>query len=195
MSQNEFKVRAQRILRGQSDNDPKELLQLAKDLMKEKSFTLARRILGRALSEPSINENPTLKHKIHQQAAVCTYKDMDLPADERLDRALDLLHATDHLETTTDQETLGIAGAIYKRKWGVDSQKQQLERSLLYYLRGHEQGVVKDRGYTGINAAFVLDLLAHQETEDAKKAGIVSRVSEAAARARPSHPRRDYRES
>jgi len=178
MSQNEFKVRAQRILRGQSDNDPKELLQLAKDLMKEKSFTLARRILGRALSETSINENPTLKHKIHQQAAVCTYKDMDLPADERLDRALDLLRATGDLATTTDQETLGIAGAIYKRKWGVDSQKQQLERSLFYYLRGHEQGVEKDRGYTGINAALVLDLLAHQEADDAKKAGIVSRVSQ-----------------
>ncbi|MCA1632153.1 MAG: patatin-like phospholipase family protein [Acidobacteria bacterium] len=185
MSQSESVEKAQRILRGQSANDPAEMLQLAKALMKEKSFTYARRILGRALSETSINESHKLKRQIHQKAAVCTYKDMDLPADTRLDRALDLLRATDDLATTTDQETLGIAGAVYKRKWEVDSQKQQLERSLFYYLRGYEQGAQKDQGYTGINAAFVLDLLAHQEAEDAKKAGFVSLVSdERRARAR-----------
>ena len=46
-------------------------------------------------------------------------------------------------------------GAIYKRKWELDNQKQQLERALNYYQRGYEQGTAKDQGYTGINAGFV----------------------------------------
>jgi len=32
-----------------------------------------------------------LREKIYQQFALCTYKDQDLPADERLDRALEIL--------------------------------------------------------------------------------------------------------
>ncbi|MCA1592876.1 MAG: patatin-like phospholipase family protein [Acidobacteria bacterium] len=154
--------------------EPSDMLELAKELMKEKSFTLARRILGRAIIEPSINDDYPLRLKIHQKAAVCTYKDMDLPADLRLDRALDILRSCEDLTTTKNQETLGITGAIYKRKWEVDSQRQQLERSLFYYLRGYAEGAEKDQGYTGINAAFVLDLLAHQEEQEAGKANMRS---------------------
>src|SRR5919112_461743 len=122
-----------RILRGESPPPPREVLRLAKELKESKSFTLARRLLGRALLDPAINDDPRLKLQIHQQAAVCTYKDMDLPADSRLDRALELLRVCEPLEATKNQETLGIAGAIYKRKFEVDSQRRQLERSLGYY--------------------------------------------------------------
>ncbi|MGB8508560.1 MAG: tetratricopeptide repeat-containing protein [Pyrinomonadaceae bacterium] len=186
MKQNEWVDKAQLILRGESAPPPAEMLELARHLMGQNAFTYARRILGRAIIEPSINDNQGLKLKIHQQAAVCTYKDMDLPADTRLDRALDILRSVVDLATTIDQETLGITGAIYKRKWEVDSQKQQLERSLFYYLRGYEVGVEKDNGYTGINAAYVLDLLAHQEEEEAKKANANSQ----SARARRDEARR-----
>jgi predicted acylesterase/phospholipase RssA len=176
--------RAQSILRGKSALPPIEMLSLAKELMAEKAFTYARRILGRAALEPSINNDQSLKRQIHQRAAVCTYKDMDLPADTRLDRALDLLRVTDDLAATTDQETLGIAGAIHKRKWEIDGQQVQLERSLVYYLRGYAQGAENDQGYTGINAAFVYDLLAHQE-EAAGKASIqLLNVEERRAEAR-----------
>ena len=178
MSQNAHVERAQRILRGASALTPAEMLELAKELMNVKSFTYARRILSRAADEPSINDDHRLKRRIYQKAAVCTYKDMDQPADTRLDRALDLLRTCDDLAKTKDQETLGIAGAIYKRKWEIDSQKQQLERSLFYYLRGYEEGAENDQGYTGINAAFVLDVLAHQEEDEAKKAGNESLVAE-----------------
>ena len=65
-----------------------------------------------------------------------------------------------------------MAGAIHKRLWELDGQKQHLERSLAFYLRGYEQGVEGDYGYTGINAAFVLDLIADQEEEEARKASI-----------------------
>ncbi len=174
MTQSQYVKQAQLILQGKSALEPTEMLALAKELMGEKSFTLARRILGRAIIEPSINDDYKLRVKIHQKAAVCTYKDMDLPADLRLDRALELLRSCEDLSTTKDQETLGITGAIYKRKWEVDGQRQQLERSLFYYLRGYAEGVKSDQGYTGINAAYVLDLLAHQEEQEADKASMNS---------------------
>jgi predicted acylesterase/phospholipase RssA len=169
------------------------MLALAKALMKKKDFTSARRILGRALLDSASIDDQPLRLKLRQQAAVCTYKDMDLPADTRLDRALDILTTCESLSNSTNQETLGIAGGIYKRKFEIDGQRQQLERSLFYYLRGYVQGAPADkratlfdylrddpaatvttkddRGYTGINAAFVLDQLAHLEEKEASAAG------------------------
>src|SRR5262249_25799507 len=96
---------------------PAELLKLAKTLKdEEQAFTLARRLLMRAVAAPELDEDPKLRRKILQQCALCTYKDTDLPAYERLETALGLLRRADDLATTTDQETLGLCGAIYKRK-------------------------------------------------------------------------------
>lgn len=164
---------AKEILRGK-EATPKEILELAKRLKEIKSFNYARRVLARAAVDQATNQEPELELKIHQQWALCTYKDNDLPADARLDHALKILRRVEKLDTTKNQETLGLVGAVYKRKWEIDNQKQQLERSLLYYKRGYQEGAEKDQGYTGINAAFVLDLLAYQEEDEAKKAGIVS---------------------
>jgi predicted acylesterase/phospholipase RssA len=165
------------VLRGQS-LEPRDMLKLAKKLKEEKQFGLARRLLARARLEPSLNDDPKLRLEVYQQSALCTYKDPDLQADARLDRALEILRQScEDINTTTDQETLGITGAIYKRKWELDNQKQQLERALNYYQRGYAQGPANDQGYTGINAAFVLDLLAHQEEEEAKKAQVASEVA------------------
>ncbi len=168
---------ARDALRGQT-REPSDLLALAKKLKGEKQFGLARRVLARARLEPSLAENPALKLEIYQQSALCTYKDPDLQAEARLDQALDILRQScEGIDTTTNQETLGIVGAIYKRKWEVNNQKQQLERSLNYYRRGYAQGPANDQGYTGINAAFVLDLLAQQEEDEARKAGVVPEQS------------------
>lgn len=179
MAKNETEnVKAARaILRGQS-LEPSEMLALARKLKDERQFGFARRLLARALIEPSLSDNPPLRLTVHQQAAVCTYKDPDLQADARLDRALDILRqSSEDINSTRNQETLGITGAIYKRKWELDNQKQQLERALSYYLRGYAEGPAKDQGYTGVNAAFVLDLLAHQEEEESRKAKVVSEVA------------------
>src|SRR5262249_42702750 len=92
-----------------------------------------------------------------------------------------------------------LAGAIHKRKWEVDGQRLHLERALFYYLRGYAQGAPEgsradvlrylhdnpgcqlraddDQGYNGINAAFVLDVLAQQEQEEARRAGLTSEVA------------------
>jgi predicted acylesterase/phospholipase RssA len=161
---------AQQILRG-GQAEPPEILELAKALKAENRFSYARRLLSRASTAAGICQDRKLRKKIFQELALCTYKDEDLPADERLDRALEILCQIEDFDTTIDQETLGLLGSIHKRKWEVDNQRQNLERSLFYYLRGYEQGVVTDQGYTGINAAFVLDRLASLESQEAIRAG------------------------
>lgn len=170
-------LQAQEVLRVPNLLKPDEVLKLSAKLKEGKAFTYARRILARTIKDPRIYEDKKLRLKTYQQLALCTYKDADLPADERLDRALNSLREVEDLSETKNQETLGLAGAIYKRKWEIDNQKSQLERALLYYLRGYDEGPANDQGYTGINAAFVLDLLAHEEEKEAKKANLTSETA------------------
>lgn len=169
--------KAKLILRG-ADAPLEEMQRLAKDLKNDTSFGYGWKILSRARRKPEVQTNNKLNRSLAQQQAVCTYKDPDLPADQRLDRAFEILQRNDDLKTTEDQETLGIAGSIHKRLWELDGQKQHLERSLAFYLRGHGLGVEsEDNGYNGINAAFVLDLLADQEEREAAKAYTVSETA------------------
>ena len=168
--------RAKVILRG-GQEDPQTIFDLAKELKNENRFTYARRLLLRASKHKETASNKKLRLQIYQQLALCTYKDEDLPADERLTRALDILQEIADFDTTTDQETLGLIAAVYKRKWEVDDQRQNLERALQYYMRGYEQGCDGDQGYTGINAAFILDRLAYLEEGAADKAGRDSAVA------------------
>ena len=68
--------------------------------------------------------------------------------------------------------------------WQVDTDKQHLERSFAYYHRGFLKLEPKtDAGYTGINAAYVLDLLAHIEERYASDVG-----TESATAPRTAHP-------
>ena len=60
-----------------------------------------------------------------------------------------------------------MAGSIHKRFWQVNPNKGYLEKSLDFYMRGYLEGPENDFGYTGINAAFVQDLLAHIEEQAA----------------------------
>ncbi len=166
---------AENILRGEQAS-PKDILDLATELKNDKYFGYARRLLFRARQDPGISADPKLATRLRQQHALCTYKDPDLPADLKYDRALEILAQCDDLSTTRKQETLGIAGAIFKNKWETFGQRSDLERSLAYYLRGYRQGIAGDYGYTGINAAFVLDVIADQEA-CAFRAGNATSVS------------------
>jgi predicted acylesterase/phospholipase RssA len=162
---------AKTIIAGQDANFD-IMFGLAKKLKNERAFGYARRILERARNKPEAN-HPDNRLKLAQQLALVTYKDPDLPPDEKLDDAFNILCKVDDIRTTKNQETLGLAGAIHKRLWELDGQKQHLERSMVFYLRGYEQGVEGDFGYTGINAAFVLDLIADQEEEAARETNIL----------------------
>jgi predicted acylesterase/phospholipase RssA len=148
---------AEDILRGKPAT-PHEIYDLAMDLKsKERQFGYARRLLALA-RQGSINGDAQFRTKLRQQHALCTYSDPDLSEEIRFDRAIQILADGDDLRNTTDQETLGIAGSIYKYKWQAFAQYHDLETSLHYYRRGYEYGIGSDKGYTAINAAFVYDL-------------------------------------
>jgi predicted acylesterase/phospholipase RssA len=141
-----------------------EALDLIKQLKKKDEFRWGRGVLN-TITRRGVD--PSLRLRIAQEWALCTYKDPDLPALDALNRALRILREGDDPDRTTDQETLGLAGAIHKRFWQATGQKRHLERSLHYYRRGYELDPVAKEGYTSINAAFVLDQLADIEQSDA----------------------------
>ncbi|HEX3559383.1 MAG TPA: patatin-like phospholipase family protein [Pyrinomonadaceae bacterium] len=197
-------ARAIEVLGGATVMQPDEMLELAKSLAEYKQMGYARRVLNRACAVVSRNEYPKLYTKIFQKAALYTYKDPDLPLEWKLDRAYKILGKIEDLAATHDTETLGLAGAIFKRKWEVDGKRQNLERALFYYLKGYAQGLPagatvaeradvlkylrenpasvldasKDQGWNGLNAAFVLDVLAAQEDEEAARVGVSARIAD-----------------
>ena len=169
-SESETASRARTILAG-AGAKPEELQALAKRLQGERAFGLARRLLERGYQDLAVRSDASLRAALATRLALCTYKDPDLPIDKALDTALAILKENFDLAATMDREVLGLAGAIWKRRFEVSAQKRDLERSCAYYLRGSEQGAVGDDGYAGINAAFVLDILAEFEDADARAAG------------------------
>lgn len=132
----------------------------------QRIFALARKGLGEG-SGADDADGGKLRRRLRQQEALCTYKNPEVINEDGLKDAIRILDSdpAEPLRTTTDPETLGIAGAIHKRLWEVDGREGHLERSLHYYLRASEQGVAADDGYTGINTAYVLDLLAATREE------------------------------
>jgi predicted acylesterase/phospholipase RssA len=149
---------------GGQELSPKQLKDLVKRLKHEDKFGSARKVLAKVRGAQILDA--TLRTWFAQQHALCTYKDSDLPVLKALDEALAILWGFFDLASTFDQETLGIAGGVYKRRWQATGQKDQLERSYHYYRRGFDVGTEKDHGYTAANAAFVLDQLADIEMTD-----------------------------
>jgi predicted acylesterase/phospholipase RssA len=99
---------------------------------------------------------------VQQILARSIYKDEDLLAPQKFESALDTLEKHCVLADSTDRETLGLAGACYKRMWDHTGQRTHLEKSLKWYARGREVAPDAD-GWLGVNTAFVSDLLGVQE--------------------------------
>lgn len=166
--------RAKNVIRGEEET-PEELFALGKRLKDANQFGLAWRVFDRI----RIDATHVLWKTVKQQTANCVYKDPDLPSDDRLDLALEILRTCENLSTTDDRETLGITGGAYKRMWEEDGQRANLEKSLSYYRRGHRSAQLDHDGYCGINAAFILDVLGSKELEGGDEVGSQMRFSEA----------------
>ncbi|MDD1612152.1 MAG: patatin-like phospholipase family protein, partial [Methylococcaceae bacterium] len=149
---------------------PEAILTLAQNLIRFDIFGLARRVLDKAV-EQNISDRQ-LKEKIANKRALATYKDTQLNPELALNRSNGILRESIDNKTVKDQETLGLAGAIYKRMWELDGARSNLELSLIYYERGYKAGIANDDGYTAINAAYVHDLLAHLEERQAQEIGV-----------------------
>ncbi len=148
--------------------DTREAIKLAKELKDLDEFGYAWRLLERLRQSDEVTKDDALDLRFRQEIALCTYKDTHLNDEYRLVRALEILDQGDHLQDSSNPETLGLAGAIHKRLWQVRNDKRELETSLRYYRRGHEADRANEfekQGYPGINAAFILDSLASLESE------------------------------
>jgi len=149
---------ARRIIAGAKITDLQEAIDRAKALKGENRFDLARSVLAAAPVQPG----DPFYVLVQQQIALCTYKDEDIPMPHRFYAALDVLRTKCALDTTLDTETLGLAGAVYKRLWEFIGQRETLERSLACYHKAYKQKP-NDQGYVAINTAYILDVLASKE--------------------------------
>ncbi|MFQ6023906.1 MAG: tetratricopeptide repeat-containing protein [Acidiferrobacterales bacterium] len=153
-----------------------ELKELIKVLKGELEFGLARKTLSKAREqEPS---DPW----IIQQLALSTYKDEELLASMRFADALALLEEVGlrdpdeaiqqrRIDPITLPETLALGGAVYKRKWEHGGQLEDLHQALALYRAAWERDGQLDKGYGGVNAAYVLDILASRARIVAVRSG------------------------
>ncbi|MFN0148623.1 MAG: patatin-like phospholipase family protein [Dehalococcoidia bacterium] len=156
-----------------------EALGLLDHLKREKQFEFGHALLAKALENPSLTAEERVP--LRQERAQCLYKDPDLAPEFALSEALKALTGPDApaLEDETDKETLGIAGAIYKRWWEVDGERSNLERACSFYEKGYAQELALRAGdgglaldwYAGINAAYVRALLAVEATDPSAASG------------------------
>ena len=154
---------AREIVGGERTMAPADLLSLGRALEDENHIGYARRVYGVAIQLPAHELADVLRIRL----AFATYKDPDLPVDDRLRAAealaADLLSRADILPVSQRQELFGILGGISRERWMVYGQKEHLEKAAVWYRRGYELGIAPDFGHSALNAAFVLDLLADAE--------------------------------
>ncbi len=133
-----------------------DLVELAEEKKNNKEYAVAKALLEQALKTKP-NDSFIL-----QRLALTIYKSK-LPNEvAALNEALTVLEALKPKETT-DPETLGLLGAIYKRLYEQEQDKEHLDASLHFYERGY---YVKQDYYNGINTAFIY--LSRAKQADAK---------------------------
>lgn len=110
-----------------------------------------------------------------QQLALCIYKNEEIPARKRLDQAISLLEEIGlRDDSNKNTETLCLGGAAYKIKWQQFGQVEDLYESLAFYRAAFERNPQQDMGYGGINAAFIMDILADRASRIAHRSNTSS---------------------
>lgn len=161
-----------------------ELKSLVRDLKGGFQFQRARKLIARARGTVA----PDDERWLVQQLALCTYKDEELIPAVRFREALDLLSQIGLRQPTmTDPETLGLGGAVYKRTFEFGGQLDDLHESLALYSAGWERRAAdnrysQERPYCGVNAAYVLDVLASRADVIARRTGTTTEPAKELAR-------------
>ncbi|TNE58895.1 MAG: patatin-like phospholipase family protein [Bacteroidetes bacterium] len=179
MKSNYELIKEARVLLKCPDLDLLKAEPLAGELKNRSCFAYAAELYTRILE---LKTSKAARDKVRRNLAICLYKDPDLPAATKFRLAEEHLSKVGKgdLSKTRDTEVLGLMGAIYKRKWQYDSQFKNLLTARHYYKRGYDEWHRKhtgpydpntdgDAGYTAINYAFILDLLAVVRVEEAVK--------------------------
>lgn len=169
---------ARDVLRGDRNRQPEELEKLCKQLEIVDQFAYACEVLLVKMVQMEGN-GEKIPLKDYQRLAYYLYKDNSLPSSFKFDKALHELSSHDDPATTNRCETLGLAGAIYKRKWLFDHQFKNLILARYYYEKGYGlwnkycSDTAGDRcedenddGYTAINFAYVNELMGVDKLEE-----------------------------
>jgi len=127
-----------------------ELIKNAEDAKNKKDFNLAVKILSAARKYDENNQF------IIQRLALATYKSEKPNKLSSYKKAINILKKLNP-ETTSDPETLGLCGAIYKRMYVETKKQEDVEKSLWYYEKGF---YIKQDYYNGLNVAYLYDQLA-----------------------------------
>ena len=166
---------ARKFLRGEQFKFA-EANELWKRLKGEDQLSLARQVLRQlrekplCLSDGAPNDTRT-REILCRQEALLTSKDPELDSATRHDEALNLLanefEFIEDKELGGDEETLGIAGGICKRRWNDLGQLKDLVQAAEFYERA-AKNELGDDAYPHINAAFLEDLLAAADRDSLK---------------------------
>jgi predicted acylesterase/phospholipase RssA len=175
----EYITRAQDVLNNKEKfNDPEYLQRLCANLEEWDQFAYAADVLLHKRALTAKTGKASLRDET--ELAKYIYKDTSLPSSFKFDKALLQLTENCSLNDSVRCETVGLAGAIYKRKWQFDRQIRNLELASFYYHRGFESwrryrkasedekkdiDYCNDNGWTAINYAFISELLAVDKLE------------------------------
>ncbi len=97
---------------------------------------------------------------VAQRLALATYKSKLPTPESALNEAASILESLEPA-SSTDSETLGLYGAVYKRLWDATKATPHLDKAIW----AHEKGFyVKNDYYNGINLAFLLNVRAALKT-------------------------------
>lgn len=136
------------------------LIEAASDMMSKNEFTEAAKLWEKA-AQKAENEPYFI-----QQWALCTYKSKNPSEKTALTDALTIIDQLDPDGNTTDPETLGITGAIYKNLWLIDNDIEQLKRAIHYYGKCFK---ISGDYYTGENYSLCLDFIANLDLDPDEK--------------------------
>lgn len=125
-------------------------------------------IQAKALFEMALNTDKNNMYLI-QRLTLATYKSKAPDHITALNEALTYLKRLTP-KTTTDPETLGLAGAIYKRLYEEKGKKDDLDKSIYFYEKGF---YIKNDYYNGINLAYLMNVRASIQTGDEATADYV----------------------
>jgi hypothetical protein len=143
------------------DAEKREQFSAAKDLLKQiweemKAEDAARATVATVTPNESIAPPKVDYSSVIQRLARLTYKSESPSKHEALDEARNLLAQLEP-ETSNDTETLGLWGAVHKRRWELTRDVADLDQAVRSYERGF---YLRNDHYNGINFAFLLNVRA-----------------------------------
>lgn len=136
------------------------IVEKAKDHMLANQFVEAAK-----LWEKAAKALPTEAFFLQQQA-LAIYKSKEPSEATALADALRVIEKLAPNGETNDPETLGLTGAIYKRMWLSNSDKECLKRAISVYEKGFQ---IRNDYYTGENYALCLDMMGGVEQDEDEK--------------------------